>query len=122
MMSVIEDRREGFLQSVLVAPVPRLSLALGKVLGASTVGLLQGLTFLVFAGADLVGAQVPSVDRPDVAAQFPRPTTTLLGFSINLEKTVLARGCVRVMGLTADRTAGPLLISPKARQLLNVCQ
>lgn len=50
-ISIIEDRREGFLQSVLVAPVPRLAIAMGKVLGASMVGFLQGLTFLVFAGA-----------------------------------------------------------------------
>jgi ABC-2 type transport system permease protein len=48
-ISIIEDRREGFLQTVLVAPVPRLSIVLGKVLGASTVGFLQGLTFLLFA-------------------------------------------------------------------------
>src|SRR3712207_6927080 len=32
-ISIIEDRREGFLQSVLVAPVPRMSIILGKVLG-----------------------------------------------------------------------------------------
>ena len=50
-ISIIEDRREGFLQSVLVAPVSRLSIVLGKVLGASTVGLAQGLAFLALAGA-----------------------------------------------------------------------
>lgn len=49
-ISIIEDRREGFLQSVLVAPVSRLSIVLGKVLGSSTVGLAQGLAFLVLAG------------------------------------------------------------------------
>jgi len=50
-ISIIEDRREGFLQSVLVAPVSRLSIVLGKVLGSSTVGLAQGLAFLLLAGA-----------------------------------------------------------------------
>lgn len=50
-ISIIEDRREGFLQSVLVAPIPRLSIVMGKILGASTVGFLQGLTFLAFAEA-----------------------------------------------------------------------
>ena len=39
------------LQAVLVSPVPRLSIVLGKVLGASTVGLAQGLAFLLLAGA-----------------------------------------------------------------------
>lgn len=50
-ISVIEDRREGFMQSVLVAPIPRLALVAGKVLGASLVGFLQGLTFLLLAPA-----------------------------------------------------------------------
>lgn len=50
-ISIIEDRREGFLQTVLVAPLSRLELVLGKVLGASAVGFLQGLTFLVLARA-----------------------------------------------------------------------
>src|SRR5439155_798883 len=36
LMSVIEDRKEGFLLSVLVAPVPRAAIVLGKVLGGTT--------------------------------------------------------------------------------------
>ena len=32
-ISIIEDRREGFLQAVLVAPIPRWAMVLGKVLG-----------------------------------------------------------------------------------------
>jgi ABC-2 type transport system permease protein len=49
MMSVIEDRKEGFLLSVLVAPVPRSAIVLGKVLGGTTLSAVQGLIFLVFA-------------------------------------------------------------------------
>ena len=45
-ISIIEDRREGFLQSVLVAPIPRWSMVLGKVLGGTALALLQGLLFL----------------------------------------------------------------------------
>src|SRR5689334_22174371 len=51
MMSVIEDRNEGFLLSVLVAPVRRSVIVLGKVLGGATLATLQGLIFLVFAPA-----------------------------------------------------------------------
>lgn len=51
MMSVIEDRREGFLLSVLVAPVARSGLVLGKVLGGATLALLQALVFVVLAPA-----------------------------------------------------------------------
>ena len=49
MMSVIEDRREGFLLSVLVSPTPRSSLVLGKILGGTTLALLQGILFLLLA-------------------------------------------------------------------------
>ena len=45
-ISIIEDRKEGFLQSVLVAPVPRWSMVLGKVLGGALIGFFQGLIFL----------------------------------------------------------------------------
>ena len=48
-ISVIEDRREGFLQSVLVAPIPRWSMVLGKLLGGAFVAWLQGLIFLLLA-------------------------------------------------------------------------
>jgi ABC-2 type transport system permease protein len=49
MMSVIEDRKEGFLLSVLAAPVPRTAIVLGKVLGGTTLAAVQGLIFLIFA-------------------------------------------------------------------------
>ena len=48
-ITVVEDRREGFMQSVLAAPVPRASLVLGKLFGGTTLGMLEGLVFLVFA-------------------------------------------------------------------------
>lgn len=56
MMSVIEDRKEGFLLSVLVAPVPRTAIVLGKVLGGTTLSAIQGLIFLAFA--PLVGVHM----------------------------------------------------------------
>src|SRR5204863_8309530 len=48
-ISIIEDRREGFLQGVLVAPIPRWAMILGKVLGGTFVALAQGLIFLLLA-------------------------------------------------------------------------
>jgi ABC-2 type transport system permease protein len=48
-ISIIEDRREGFLQSVMVAPVPRTSIALGKILGGTLLAMLQGLIMLLLA-------------------------------------------------------------------------
>lgn len=47
-ISVIEDRREGFMQAVLVAPVIRTGLVLGKILGGTTIAFLEGTIFLIF--------------------------------------------------------------------------
>ena len=48
-ISIIEDRREGFLQAVLVAPVRRSAIVLGKVLGSATLALVQAVLFLMLA-------------------------------------------------------------------------
>ncbi|MGB5160287.1 MAG: ABC transporter permease [Thermoanaerobaculia bacterium] len=47
--SVIDDRNEGFLQGVLVAPVRRSALVAGKVFGGATLAWIQGMLFLVLA-------------------------------------------------------------------------
>lgn len=54
-ISVIEDRQAGFMQGVLVAPVPRTAIALGKIFGGTTLAVLQAAIFLVaapFVGID----------------------------------------------------------------------
>ena len=51
--SIIRDRGEGFLQGVLVAPVPRLAIVWGKVLGGTILAVLQGTIFLLLG--NLVG-------------------------------------------------------------------
>ncbi|NNJ26185.1 ABC transporter permease [Alienimonas chondri] len=48
-ISVIEDRREGFLQGVLVAPVPRAGIVLGKVFGGAAIAFLQAGLFVALA-------------------------------------------------------------------------
>ena len=48
-ISVVQDRREGFLQGVLVAPVSRWVIVLGQALGGTTLALLQGALFLFLA-------------------------------------------------------------------------
>src|SRR5213593_3454391 len=82
MMSVIEDRKEGFLLSVLVAPVPRSAIVLGKVLGGTTLSTIQGLIFLAFA--PLVGVHVSPGDFLLVALTvfLVSFALTALGFAI----------------------------------------
>jgi ABC-2 type transport system permease protein len=48
-ISVVEDRRERFLQGVLVAPVSRASIVLGQALGGTTLALVQGILLLLLA-------------------------------------------------------------------------
>ncbi len=48
-ISVVWDREFGFLKEVLVAPISRASVAVGKTLGAATVALFQGILILLFA-------------------------------------------------------------------------
>lgn len=60
-LSIIEDRRDGFLQGVLVTPAPRSALVLGKVLGGASQASVQGCLLLVIAPflgirLDVVGA------------------------------------------------------------------
>jgi ABC-2 type transport system permease protein len=49
--SIIWDREFGFLREMMVAPVRRSSIVVGKVLGGATVAGLQGVILLALAGA-----------------------------------------------------------------------
>jgi ABC-2 type transport system permease protein len=82
MMSLIQDRNEGFLLSVLAAPVSRSAIVLGKVLGGATLAAIQGIVFLVFA--PLVGAHldVVSILLSVVVIALISFQLTALGFAI----------------------------------------
>jgi len=45
-IELIMDRQFGFLKETLVAPVPRLWIILGRILGGATIAFFQGLIFL----------------------------------------------------------------------------
>ncbi len=82
MMSVIEDRNEGFLLSVMVAPVPRAAIVLGKVLGGTTLATAQGLIFLVFAPFVGVHFTVASFGLIVLTVFLVSFALTALGFAI----------------------------------------
>lgn len=83
MMSVIEDRKEGFLLSVLVAPVHRSAIVLGKVLGGATLAAMQGLIFLAFTpllhGAHIGFSNIAPIVLTVFLVAF---SLTALGFAI----------------------------------------
>lgn len=60
-ISTVEDRQRGFLQGVLVAPVPRASIVLGQALGGTTLALGQGLLLLLLAPLLGIPLSIPSV-------------------------------------------------------------
>jgi ABC-2 type transport system permease protein len=82
MMSVIEDRKEGFLLSVLVAPVPRTAIVLGKVLGGTTLAAIQGMIFLIFAPFAGVHLDLVKVLLVGVVVFLVSFALTALGFAI----------------------------------------
>ncbi|MEA1904339.1 MAG: ABC transporter permease [Candidatus Hadarchaeota archaeon] len=56
-VSVVWDKQFGFMKEILVAPVSRLSIMLGKILGGATASILQG--FLLLGATALVGVELP---------------------------------------------------------------
>lgn len=81
-ISIIEDRREGFLQGVLVAPISRLSLVLGKLCGGTTLAVIQAGLFLALA--PLMGLSLSPIAALQVAGFLVLLafTLTALGFLI----------------------------------------
>lgn len=49
MISLIEDRNEGFLQSVMVSPVSHTAIVFGKIAGTASLAVVQTLLLLPFA-------------------------------------------------------------------------
>jgi len=49
-ISLIWDREHGYLREILVAPVSRTAVALGKVLSGTVLSTLQGMIMIVFGG------------------------------------------------------------------------
>src|SRR6185369_3107905 len=73
MIAVVEDRKSGFLQGVLVAPIPRGSIVLGQALGGTSLAVLQGMLFLALAplaGIPLSLASVVTVTLVLVGVSF----------------------------------------------------
>lgn len=58
-ISVIWDREFGFMKNILVAPISRMSIFLGKMLGDSTDAVIQGI--IVFILGTLLGISINAV-------------------------------------------------------------
>jgi ABC-2 type transport system permease protein len=56
-MSVLWDKEFGFLKEIMVAPVSRISLVLGRIAGGTTTSMIQGL--LIFGASLALGFRFP---------------------------------------------------------------
>ena len=81
-ISIIEDRREGFLQAVIAAPVRRSAIVLGKVMGSTTLAVVQALLFLMLAPWSGVPLTIGSVLAQTVVLTIVGVGLSALGFLI----------------------------------------
>jgi ABC-2 type transport system permease protein len=81
-ISLIDDRREGFLQGVLVAPGSRASIVLGKVLGGTALAVLQAGVFLVLAPVAGITLSAGAIAASLAAMVLVGFAVTSLGFWI----------------------------------------
>src|SRR5262249_3059899 len=93
--SIVWDREFGFLREILVAPVSRASIVVGKCLGGATIATFQGIIFLALAGF----AHVP---------YNPALLLTLVGELLLLSFTLTAFGVMMAARITQFQAFGPL--------------
>jgi ABC-2 type transport system permease protein len=100
--SIVWDREFGFLREMLVAPVSRAALVIGKCLGGATVATLQGIVILILAGL----AHVP---------YSPVLIVTLIGELLLLSFTLTAFGVMmaaRIKQIQAFMALTQMLVMP----------
>jgi ABC-2 type transport system permease protein len=100
--SIVWDREFGFLREILVAPVSRASIVIGKTLGGATIATFQGIIFLVLAGF----ARVP---------YNPLLIITLIGELLLLSFTLTAFGVMmaaRIKQFQAFMALTQMLVMP----------
>ena len=82
-MSIVWDREFGFLKEVLVAPIDRSAVAIGKALGGATQAMVQGLVLLVLA--PLVGVKLTVLSVVELL-----PLVFVLAFALSSMGVALA--------------------------------
>ena len=100
--SIVWDREFGFLAEMMVAPVRRWTIVVGKCLGGATVATFQGIIFLALAGV----AHVP---------YSPTLLLTLLGELLLLSFTLTAFGVMmaaRIKQIQAFMALTQMVVMP----------
>lgn len=101
-MSVVWDREFGFLREVLVAPLSRSGIVLGKVMGGASVATAEGILLLVLA--PILGIRLNLVDLLTIA-----PLLLLLAATLSCLGLLIGS---RLRSQEAFQTVMALLILP----------
>jgi ABC-2 type transport system permease protein len=116
MMSLIQDRNEGFLLSVLASPVSRSAIVLGKVLGGATLAAIQGLIFLCFSPLAGVHPGIAGILLAAAVVILISFEITALGFTIAwpMDSTQAFHAIVNLILLPLWLLSGSLFPADKA--------
>ena len=93
-MSIVWDREFGFLKEVLVAPIDRSAIAIGKALGGSTQAMVQGALLLILA--PFVGVTLTPLAVVELI-----PLIFVLAFALTSLGVALAGGMKSMQGFQA---------------------
>jgi ABC-2 type transport system permease protein len=90
-ITIVFDRQIGFFKAVLVAPVPRSAIALGKIIAGALQSLAQGLILLPFA--PLAGASLNFVQCVEMVGAMTLASLTFstigVGFACRFNSTTV---------------------------------
>jgi ABC-2 type transport system permease protein len=116
MMSLIQDRNEGFLLTVIASPVSRSAIVLGKVLGGATLAAIQGLIFLCFTPLAGVHPSFGGLVLAAVVILLISFEITALGFTIAwpMDSTQAFHAIVNLILLPLWLLSGALFPADKA--------
>jgi ABC-2 type transport system permease protein len=116
MMSLIQDRNEGFLLTVLASPASRSAIVLGKVLGGATLAAIQGLIFLLFSPLAGVHPTFAGVLLAAAVVLLISFEITALGFTIAwpMDSTQAFHAIVNLILLPLWLLSGALFPADKA--------
>ena len=121
-ITVIEDRKEGFLQGVLVSPVPRAAIALGKIAGGATLGWLLAVVFLCLAPLAGVPVTLATILETLLVLLLVAFSVTGLGFTIAwlMDSTAGYHGIMMVLLMPMLLLSGAFFPSDGAHPVMSV--
>ncbi|OEH86432.1 ABC transporter [Desulfuribacillus stibiiarsenatis] len=85
-LSVVQDKEYGYFKEILVSPIPRVFIVLGKGLGGTTVAVMQSLVMFIFA--PLIGLKVTLLMVLQIIPVMFLLALTLSGVGLFLASTI----------------------------------